>query len=961
VTNTRGLLHRSYATWITAQNQLVSLKKYDDFIWFSGTANRSILRAATRRKSIQTTPGKQGAPLKTETILNEATRIQALHQFEVLDTPPEPALDDLVALAANVCGAPIALLSLVDEDRIWFKARFGLDLTSIPREGALCGETIAHGDLLIIEDLRQDARFAKASFVVGEPNIGFYAGAPLTTSNGEVLGTLCVMDRKPRQLAASQIQALKILSYHVMTQLEHRRNLMQLAKAVVERDQAQAALRQAHDQLEVQVRERTLELTDTNALLQDEIVERKRIEAQIRESEAKFRLITENIGDLVAVLDTEGRRLYNSPSYRSLFGESALEIGSDSFLEIHAEDQQHIREIFRDSVRRGVGHRARFRFVDGNGQVRFVESQGSPIRDTQGQVTKMVVVSRDISERMRQEQDLEMSFSLLRATLESTADGLLAVDSAGRIQSHNHKFAEMWNLPEEILQPREDTMALGHVLDQLKDPDAFLAKVNELYIEPDAESFDLLEFKDGRVFERYSKPQRVGGRVVGRVWSFRDISERKRAQEHIQHLAHHDALTGLPNRVLLRDRVTQAIAMSARNHSNAAVLFLDLDRFKVINDSLGHHMGDELLQSVAKRLQDCVRDLDTVARLGGDEFVVALPYVREAHDAGLIAAKIIDSLAQPFDIAGNELLIGTSIGISLFPVDGTDVDALMRNADAAMYHAKESGRGNYQFYSVELNAKANQRLQMENTLRQAIARDRLTIHYQPIVELDSGRVIGAEALLRLVDKDGALMMPGQFIGVAEDSGLIVPMGRWVLERACKQAAQWRTADGKPLKLAVNLSARQLGQKQFSSELAKIVIESGFDAHDLELEINEALLTRTEDGVQQSLAALAELGVRISVDDFGTGYSRLTDLKRHRLATFKIDGTIVAGLGDGEDGKNIVAAMIAMAKNLGKDIVAESVETAEQRDLLTALGCKKAQGRLFSAPVTAAEFTTLLKN
>jgi predicted signal transduction protein with EAL and GGDEF domain len=354
-----------------------------------------------------------------------------------------------------------------------------------------------------------------------------------------------------------------------------------------------------------------------------------------------------------------------------------------------------------------------------------------------------------------------------------------------------------------------------------------------------------------------------------------------------------------------------------------------------------------------------VRDLDTVARLGGDEFVVALPYVREAHDAGLIAAKIIDSLAQPFDIAGNELLIGTSIGISLYPGDGTDVDALMRNADAAMYHAKESGRGNYQFYSIELNARATHRLQMENTLRQALAKNRFLLHYQPIIDMQSGRIVGAEALLRLMRKDGPLIMPGQFIGIAEDSGLIVPMGRWVLNHACKQAAQWRTADGKPLKLAVNLSAKQLGQKKFLDELSAIVAESGFDARELELEINEALLTQTEDGAPQSLSALADLGVQISVDDFGTGYSRLTDLKRHRLSTFKIDGSIVAELTRSEDGRNIVAAMISMAKNLGKDIVAESVETAEQRDLLLQLGCNKAQGRYFSHPLPAEEFTALL--
>jgi diguanylate cyclase (GGDEF)-like protein/PAS domain S-box-containing protein len=898
--------------------------------------------------------------MKTETVLNEATRIAALRQFEILNTPPEPALDDLVALAANLCAAPIALLSLIDADRIWYKARFGIERDSGPRGGAFCEETIKTGDLMVVNDVQADPRFEGRRNVEGALDVRFYAGVPLLTADGVGLGALCVMDRAPRELSAAQGQALKILSHHVMTQLEHRRDLMRLAKAVTERDQAQAALRQAHDQLEVQVRERTLELTDTNERLQEEVAERRRIEEQIRESEAKFRLITENIGDLVAVLDTDGRRLYNSPSYRTLFGDSIPEIGSDSFLEIHPEDQARIRRIFLDSIQRGVGHRAQFRFIDDKGGIRFVESQGSPIRDTEGKVTKMVVVSRDISDRIHQEQQLETSFSLLQATLESTADGLMVVDNAGKIQSYNRKFAEMWGLSEEVLQTRDNAKAVNDVLALLKDPDAFLARINELHSDPDAESFDLLEFKDGRVYERYSKPQRVSGQTVGRVCSFRDISERKRAQEHIQHLAHHDTLTGLPNRLLLRDRISQMLSMSMRNHNKAALLFLDLDRFKNINDSLGHQVGDELLQAVSRRLQECVRDVDTVARLGGDEFVVTLPNVREAHDAAVVAAKIIDAVVLPFDIAGKELLIGTSVGISLFPNDGTDVETLMRNADAAMYHAKESGRGNYQFYSSELNARANDRLQIENALRKALARNRFVLHYQPVINLADGSIIGAEALLRLMRKDGTVILPEDFLAIAEDSGLIVPIGRWVLIHACKQAARWRQSNGDPLKLAVNLSAKQLGQPQFPDELTAVLGDSGFDPAQLELEITESLLMQSSAETSHSLAALTTIGIQISVDDFGTGYSRLADLRRHRFAKFKIDSSFIAEITRSEDGRDIVAAMIAMAKNLGKEIVAEGVESESQRDLLIELGCKKAQGNFFSPPLPAAEFAALLK-
>ena len=898
--------------------------------------------------------------MKTETALNEATRILALREFKVLDTQPEPAFDDLVALAAGICATPIALLSLIDEDRIWFKARFGLSHAESPRDGALCAEAIKSRSIFIVSDVLADKRFASTYFARTEPKIRFYAGVPLVTAAGEALGTLCVMDQIPRELNAEQIQALEILSHHVMTQLEHRRDLARLAQAVTDRDQAQAALRQAHDHLEVQVLERTLELTETNARLQEEVKERIRAEEQIRESESKFRLITENIGDLVAVLDTSGHRLYNSPSYRVLFGDAVPEIGSDSFLEVHPEDRTRIRQVFNDSVRSGAGHRSQFRFVDATGRVHFVESQGSPIRDTEGRVTKMVVVSRDISDRLAQDRKLEESFSLLRATLESTADGLLVVDGDGRIQSHNRKFAEMWAIPDDILQTREDGKALGHVLQQLRDPDAFLAKVNELYNDTAAESFDLLEFKDGRVFERYSKPQRVGGQVVGRVWSFRDISDRKRQHEYIQHLAHHDVLTGLPNRLLLRDRIGQALSSSMRNHTQAAVMFLDLDRFKLINDSLGHHVGDELLQGVAKLLQKCLRDVDTVARLGGDEFVVVLPSIREARDASLVAAKIIESLTQPFELGSNELLIGTSIGISMFPGDGTDVETLMRNADAAMYHAKESGRGNYQFYSLQLSAKANDRLAMENTLRQALTRNRFILHYQPVVNLADGRIVGVEALIRLARKDGTLIAPAQFIDIAEESGLIVPIGRWVLTHACEQVSKWRTADGSTLKLAVNLSARQLEQKQFLDEFTKIMADSGFEPKQLEIEVTEALLTRADGESSRALAKLSRLGVQISVDDFGTGQSRFADLRRHQLSKFKIDDSYVAELTGDVGGRNIVAAMISMARNLGMEVVAEGVETAEQRDMLLELGCSKAQGMYFAPPMPAFELVAWLK-
>ncbi len=438
-------------------------------------------------------------------------------------------------------------------------------------------------------------------------------------------------------------------------------------------------------------------------------------------------------------------------------------------------------------------------------------------------------------------------------------------------------------------------------------------------------------------------------------------AERRQAEERIRYMAHFDALTGLPNRVLLQDRIKQAIAHTLRNKSRLAILFIDLDYFKHINDSLGHHVGDHLLQLVADRLQQCLREGDSVARLGGDEFVVSIAlHNNNSDDAALVAQKILNTLDQPFIVANNELHVGGSIGIGLCPDDGTDVESLMRAADVAMYYAKEKGRGNYQFFTPELNKKARQHLELGNRLRQALMLDEFILYFQPQVDMETGMIFSVEALLRW--RQAGTETPvscGSFIAIAEESGLIVPIGQWVLRQACRQLKRWHD-DGYPhLRVAVNLSARQFYQPNFLAVIKDILNETNLSATALDLEITESLLLqRSEDNIA-TLKQLAEMGIQLSIDDFGTGYSSLAYLQRFPVHALKIDQSFVRGIGINSSDTALVTAIIAMAHSLHLKVLAEGVETIQQVDFLKTHGCLAAQGFYYSKAVAADALTGLL--
>ncbi len=426
---------------------------------------------------------------------------------------------------------------------------------------------------------------------------------------------------------------------------------------------------------------------------------------------------------------------------------------------------------------------------------------------------------------------------------------------------------------------------------------------------------------------------------------------RKRSEEQLKYLAHHDVLTGLPNRALLHDRLRQAMYEAARHNRIVGVAFLDLDRFKTINDSLGHETGDQLLRAVAERLSDCLRPGDTVARLSGDEFAVVFAGMAHADDAARVVQKILGAFALPFSLSGQELFVTASVGLTLYPLDDRDVEGLLRNADVAMYRAKEAGRNNYQFYAPEMAAKSRERLTLENSLRYALERGEFEIHYQPVVDLAARAVDGVEALVRWRHPERGMVSPADFIPLAEETGLIVPLGEWVLEQACRQVRAWRT-EGLPLRLAVNVSARQFRQKGLSETIAAVLVRTGFDAADLELELTESLLADTE--ILATLTALAQQGIQLSIDDFGTGYSALSYLKRFPIDTLKIDRSFVRDVAGDADTAALTSAMIAMAHALEIRVIAEGVETEEQLRFLAEHGCDAVQGYYFSAPVPPAQ-------
>jgi diguanylate cyclase (GGDEF)-like protein/PAS domain S-box-containing protein len=549
-------------------------------------------------------------------------------------------------------------------------------------------------------------------------------------------------------------------------------------------------------------------------------------------------------------------------------------------------------------------------------------------------------------------------------TLNSIGDAVVSTDVSGRVTYLNVVAEDLtgWSQHEAAGHPLEEVLQIldgttrqtlqNFALLAIRDDKTVALPPNSALIRRDGIEAGI-EDSTAPIHDRR-------GAVTGAVMVLRDVSAARAMTRKMTHLAHHDNLTGLPNRELLNDRLREAIILSSRHKRRLSVLFLDLDRFKHINDSKGHIVGDRLLQSVARRLSTCVRSSDTVGRLGGDEFVVLLWEVRHAEDPAVTAGKILDVVRQPHLVDEDQLYITASIGIVVYPDDGTDVETLMKKADLAMYQAKDNGRDGYQFFKPEMNARAIERQSLEDSLRYALERQELELHYQPKFSLVTGGIIGTEALIRWNHPQRGLVLPGQFLTVAEECGLIVPIGRWVLHEACRQACAWQIAGLPPLGVAINISAVELRTPGFVSGLRAILKETGLEPQYLELELTETVLLEDSRSVAEVFKELKEIGVLLTLDDFGTGYSSLSHLKRFPIDTLKIDRSFVRDLAMDENDASIVVAMIWMGKSLHMKVVAEGVETREQLEILQEHGCPHGQGNYFCPPMPAEEFRQLLE-
>ena len=552
-----------------------------------------------------------------------------------------------------------------------------------------------------------------------------------------------------------------------------------------------------------------------------------------------------------------------------------------------------------------------------------------------------------------------------QVTLNSIGDAVVSTDVSGRVTYLNLVAEDLtgWSQLEAAGHPLEEVLQIidGTTRQVMQNPTTLTIRDDKVGTLPPNCVLIRRDGVEAAIEDSTAPIHDSRGTVTGSVMVFHDVSMARAMTRKMTHLAQHDSLTDLPNRVLLNDRLREAIILSKRHKRELSVLFLDLDRFKHINDSLGHVVGDRLLQSVAQRLLSCVRSSDTVGRQGGDEFVVLLWEVRRAEDAAIAAAKILEALRKPHLIDAHELHITASIGIVTYPEDGTDVETLMKKADLAMYHAKQTRHDSYEFFKPEMNARAIERQSLEDTLHHAIERQELVLHYQPKFNLATSGIVGAEALIRWRHPLRGLVPPGQFISIAEECGLIVPIGRWVLREACRQARAWQIAGLPPLCVAINVSSVELRAPGFVAGVRATLKETGLEPRYLELELTETVLIEDSRSVAAVLKDLKDIGVLLALDDFGTGYSNLSQLKRFPIDALKIDQSFVRDLAVDKDDAGIVTAVIGMGKSLHMRVVAEGVETREQLEILQQHGCPQGQGYYFCRPVPAEQFRQFLEN
>jgi diguanylate cyclase (GGDEF)-like protein/PAS domain S-box-containing protein len=914
---------------------------------------------------------------------DSAARTKVLARYEIIGTPPEAVFDDIARRAAEALKVAFAGVSFFDDPddaarpaSEWFKAAVGLPAHSLPQAQSFfppyanCatrsqGSLLADQRTVVIADTLSDKRLHDHPWVVAGPRIGFYAAALVWSRERVPIGVVAVFDIVGRELKTRDLEVLVNLADLVAIRLEARaearRERRELGHRRVQPTTTPPAPANS-EQADEHVTNLTREFVQLEGLLEDEIAIRQSVESKLREEKAFSDAAIASLPGAFFMFDRSGRMVRWNPSFQQYTGYEAAVIG-----DMHIADfiAVHDRSVLTDAIRRiielGEELTLELDILPKNGAESPYVFYGRRLEI--GGAQYCIGVGRDISDRRRVEREIRDAKERLDLALTGSSLALWDWDLATNEVLFSDDWAKVLGVArggiEGSLFRGEQVVAMNHPEDQPRFEAALMSAIRGVseefscdYRYPGYDSEWVWLHSSGKVTER-----NLDGKVRRMTGTTANITARKAAEERVEFLATRDTLTGLPNRMLLNDRLALGLANAARKGTRLAFMFIDLDRFKTINDTLGHDIGDELLKRVASRLSACVRASDTVARLGGDEFAIILENLPlTGQEVQTVAEKMIASLAAPIQAGEHQLNTSCSLGIAIFPGDGTDAQTLMKNADVAMYDAKAKGRNNYQFFSQAMNAKAQERLAIENALRQAVRKQQLLLYYQPRVGFATGEVTGVEALLRWQHPQMGLLAPEQFMSVAEDSGLIVPIGEWVFEEAFGQVAEWQRKSGRNLAVAVNLSAGQLlDAKRLRVAIEGALKKSGLDPHDVELELTESMLLKNSDDAAAVLTGLGELGVGIAVDNFGTGVSSLSYLRQLPIDSIKVDSSFVRDIGVDPNDEAIIRAIIAMTHSLKLNVVAEGVEREEQYRVLRDLECDEYQGFYFSKPLPPEEF------
>lgn len=838
--------------------------------------------------------------------------------------------NDIARLAAIASDTQASVINLINPDGKWLENSIGL-FADIVGSHSICQIAPANNETLIVEDTRLDSRFSSRIWQDEGTAVSFYARFPLITAKGEVIGALCVMDSEPKRLVEAQISLLKSFSILAVSFLEGVARQRSLTTVLNE-------------------------LCKVNQSLEEQLL---------------WRRLLESAGSGIWDWNVESDVIGHFDSWLEMLGYNTGELAKsfDTLQSLlHPEDEVEVRDKFQSCLQGGLDiYTHEFRMRSKDGSCRWISCRGMVVRrSSKGSALRMIGTYSDVTLIRQSEEAVRRAMKIAseaesrsRMILEAISEGVYGLDLDGKTTFANHTGAEMlgYKIEELLGTSMHDIVHYNHadgkryaltecpIHASLRDGNTYHIS-NEVFWKKDGTSIPV---------EYTSRPVFVEGRISGAVISFCDISERISAQAAVTRLAHYDSVTGLPNRILFSDRLSQELRNAERNGTRVALLYMDLDRFKIVNDSYGHEHGDQLLKEVGNRLLDCVRNSDTVARLGGDEFTIILHGLTESCVINRISQKVLNKLSQPFTIQGHVIHISVSIGITIYPDDAKSAEEMLKNADQAMYTAKTQGRNRGFYFTATMQEAIVRRTKLTEDLHQALKKDQLQVYYQPIIDLRSGQIRKAEALLRWKHPDEGMISPGEFIPLAEETGLIVEIGNWVFSQAALQVSLWRTTVDPHFEISVNKSPVQFQSRYEHSAWTHYLKQLKLPGSSIIVEITESLLLDMNDNVERHLRAMDKFGIKKAIDDFGTGYSSLAYIKKFDIDYLKIDKSFVQNLSEHADDLAICEAVIVMAHKLGIMVVAEGVETVEQKNILMKCGCDFAQGFLFSKPVPPEQF------